>query len=367
MTHKSAAYRKFSFLFTLLFRILPSAAFRIPGAIVRALLKKLPLGSSVWNGFVGALMDNTPPDELQAILPSTIDTYNAWVSSNGATHAVDVLAVDNSTRLLWIGPRKAKNVVLFFHGGGYVMPLSKGHLDWMAHVKKQALDAGIQLSVCILEYDLIPAKPYPRQMSQGIFAFEYLVDLGYKPSEIVFGGDSAGGHLSLSLMAHLHHPRATDHEMKNLVDLYGTVRGCFLVSPLASFDFKTAAYQRRFNADILSRKVVHKWGDYLVENSPWLEEISAGNGWGMALDVPEIWWQNFRSVDRILVTGGYEEVFSDHIQQLGNMLKRQSQGTVTLHMDSETHDTPLMDFISGRRPSETTKTITSFVISCFKG
>lgn len=171
----------------------------------------------------------------------------------------------------------------------------------------------------------------------------------------------------MSLMAHLHHPRPTDHEMKNLVDLHGTVKGCFLVSPLTSFDFTTAAYQKRFNADILSRKVVHKWGDYLVENSPWLEEISAGSGWGMALDVPESWWRNFKAVDRILLTGGYEEVFSDHIQQLGNMLKRQSQGTVTLHMGNETHDTPLMDFISGRRPSETTNTITSFVISCFKG
>lgn len=32
------------------------------------------------------------------------------------------------------------------------MPLSKGHLEWMAHVRKEALNAGIQLSVCILEY-----------------------------------------------------------------------------------------------------------------------------------------------------------------------------------------------------------------------
>lgn len=33
--------------------------------------------------------------------------------------------------------------------------------------------------------DLIPSNPHPRQMSQGIFAFEYLIDLGYKPSEVV--------------------------------------------------------------------------------------------------------------------------------------------------------------------------------------
>lgn len=61
-------------------------------------------------------MFNTQPKDLQTILPSTIETYKAWVSSHNAAYTVDVLAADNSTRLLWIGPRKAKNVVLFFHG-----------------------------------------------------------------------------------------------------------------------------------------------------------------------------------------------------------------------------------------------------------
>lgn len=103
-------------ILTFLFRTLPSAVFRISGAFVRAWLKGLPLGSSIWNGFTGALMANTHPRDLQTLLPSTVEIYNAWVSSHKAAHNVDVLAGDNSTRLLWIGPKKAKNVVLFFHG-----------------------------------------------------------------------------------------------------------------------------------------------------------------------------------------------------------------------------------------------------------
>lgn len=138
------------------------------------------------------------------------------------------------------------------------------------------------------------------------------------------------------------------------------------MSPLASFRLSTPSYQRWVSADVLSRKVVHKWGLYLVEKSPWHKEISAGNGWGMALDVPESWWENFEAVDRVLVTGGYEEVFSDHIQQLGNMIQSKSLGEVTLYMGNEAHDGPLMDFAAGRGPSETTKTITDFIISCFK-
>jgi esterase/lipase superfamily enzyme len=77
-------------------------------------------------------------------------------------------------------------------------------------------------------------------------------------------------------------------------------------------------------------------------------------------------WENLGAVDRVLVTGGYEEVFSDHIQQLDKMIESKSQGKVTLYMGNEAHDGPLMDFAAGRRPSETTKTITDFIISCFK-
>lgn len=34
--------------------------------------------------------------------------------------------------------------------------------------------------------DLIPANPYPRQMSQGILALRYLLDSGFAPSKVGF-------------------------------------------------------------------------------------------------------------------------------------------------------------------------------------
>lgn len=70
----------------------------------------------MWNGFAGALMTNTSPDQLQTVLPSTLETYEAWVQSHRVSRAVDVLAADNATRLLWIGPSVSKKVLLFFHG-----------------------------------------------------------------------------------------------------------------------------------------------------------------------------------------------------------------------------------------------------------
>jgi hypothetical protein len=139
------------------------------------------------------------------------------------------------------------------------------------------------------------------------------------------------------------------------------------VSPLSSFNFDTPSYKRWLSSDVLSRKVVGEWGDHLVRNSPWYEEISVGKGWGMALDIPESWWENIDVVDRVLVTGGYEEVFCDHVQQLAKMLQRNvAKGNVELYMANEAHDGPFMDFAAGRPPSETTRAITRFVITSFK-
>ncbi|OQE37300.1 hypothetical protein PENCOP_c010G01413 [Penicillium coprophilum] len=366
MTRQIPTSIRLQFLFTFVFGVLPRVAFRVPGAIARAWLKKLPLGPAIWNAFAGSMMATIPPAQLQAILPSTFDTYNAWTLGHGVSPRVDVLSADNSTRLLWLGPTEANKVVLFFHGGGYVMPLSDGHLDWMAHVRNEAANFGIQLSVCILEYGLVPANPYPRQMIQGIFALRHLLASGYRPSDIVFGGDSAGAHLSLSILAHLHRHRPSELAAESVIDQSDPVKGCFLVSPLSSFNFCTPSYKRWFSVDVLSQKVVQEWGMHLVGDSPWQEEIAAGNGWGMALDVPERWWEGLEAVQGILVTGGYEEVFSNHIQQLGEMLKRNSEGQVKLYMANEAHDGPLMDFAAARPPSGTTKAITDFVISCFK-
>jgi hypothetical protein len=67
-------------------------------------------------------------------------------------------------------------------------------------------------------------------------------------------------------MGHLHHPRLEDFPTTDLLSQKGVIRGCFLVSPLASFNFDTPSYNRWFNADVLSKRVVHEWGLCLVEN-----------------------------------------------------------------------------------------------------
>lgn len=96
------------------FVVLPSGLFNIVQAAARAWWQRLPLGSSLWNGFARSLMSHISPHQLQAILPSTIETYRTWCTEAGHPHVVDVLA-DGATRLFWLS-KGGEKVVLFFHG-----------------------------------------------------------------------------------------------------------------------------------------------------------------------------------------------------------------------------------------------------------
>jgi acetyl esterase/lipase len=193
----------------------------------------------------------------------------------------------------------------------------------------------------------------------------FFLCLGLTPKhQIIIGGDSAGGHLALSLLSHLHHPRPEDDLS---INLDSHLCGCFVVSPLLSLNsLTTRSYRQRFSVDSLSYKTIREWGSHLIDYSPWREEISQGLGWGMALDVPESWWQDLKIVDHILVTGGHEEFFRDHIAQFVEVLRRKSSVDLTAYIAlDEAHDGPLMDFRAHRQPGTSTNTVTEWIISTF--
>jgi hypothetical protein len=71
----------------------------------------------------------------------------------------------------------------------------------------------------------------------------------------------------------------------------------------------------------------------------------------MALDVPESRWQDLSIVDHVLVTGGHEELFRDHIIQFIDVRRRTSSVNLTTYIAlDEAHDGPLMDIRAHRQP-----------------
>lgn len=86
-------------------------------------------------------------------------------------------------------------VILYFHGGGYVMGSCKAH---RAIVSKFVKESGI--NAMTFDYRLAPEHPFPAALDDSIKAYNYLLSLNFSPNNIVFAGDSAGAGLCLSTL-----------------------------------------------------------------------------------------------------------------------------------------------------------------------
>ncbi|ORX67320.1 hypothetical protein DL89DRAFT_269737 [Linderina pennispora] len=68
-----------------------------------------------------------------------------------------------------------------------------------------AISAAVNQRAFSLDYRLAPRHPFPAQLHDAYIAFLYLLNQGFNAENIVLAGDSAGGHLCVSLALLLRH------------------------------------------------------------------------------------------------------------------------------------------------------------------
>jgi epsilon-lactone hydrolase len=99
----------------------------------------------------------------------------------------------------WFIPRGHKSplTLLYFHGGGYAFygAVSRHFIAMLAQL--------LQVPIFAPDYRLTPEHPHPAQLDDGLAAYRYLLAVGNSPNRLIVGGDSAGGHLALMLVAKL--------------------------------------------------------------------------------------------------------------------------------------------------------------------
>ncbi|KAH9210125.1 catalytic protein [Leptodontidium sp. 2 PMI_412] len=341
-------------------------------AIFRSISHGVHLPTAMRNGIARSFLTSLLPQQLQHLLPSGPTVFRKWIAGknnirkNKTSGAIEMLE-DGESRLFWVGERDpSSTVVLLFHGGGYVLPLSKGHLEWANFLCEAASTADGKASVALLDYSLCPENVYPKQMRQAALALEHLISLGYSPSKILIGGDSAGGHLALSLLSYLMHQYPGDESSgKSLPE---PLSGCFLISPLLSLDLNTISYRENRNADLLSIHIIKSWGADLFRNSRFETEKEMGKAWGMALSGDDDWWNRLGEVvKRIYLVGGSEELFRDHIIEFGKRLRNVPKvGLSTYIVEKEAHDGTFMEFETGAPLSNSTWRLGNWVADCLR-
>ena len=86
-------------------------------------------------------------------------------------------------------------VLLYFHGGGYVIGSMRTHRVMLSYVSRAA-----GCRVLGLDYRLAPENPFPAPVEDALAAYRWLLDNGYEAHQIALGGDSAGGGLVVAAL-----------------------------------------------------------------------------------------------------------------------------------------------------------------------
>ncbi|MEL6529976.1 MAG: alpha/beta hydrolase [Pseudomonadota bacterium] len=89
--------------------------------------------------------------------------------------------------------------MIYFHGGGFVLPMFKEHWPLAAAMVDQC---GVSITLPL--YNVVPEYGYGDQdaVADAVFA---KIAAEHDPAKIVLNGDSAGGHMALSLALRLAH------------------------------------------------------------------------------------------------------------------------------------------------------------------
>jgi acetyl esterase/lipase len=97
----------------------------------------------------------------------------------------------------WIRAPGAQSdrVMLYFHGGGYVVGSMRTHRTMLSHISRAS-----GFAVLGLDYRLAPETPFPAPVEDALAAYRWLLHRGIEPGNIVLGGDSAGGGLVVSAL-----------------------------------------------------------------------------------------------------------------------------------------------------------------------
>ena len=100
----------------------------------------------------------------------------------------------------WVAADGASDsrVVLYFHGGGYIIGSPRTHRPMLAHLSRDSA-----ARVLSLDYRLAPEHPFPAPVEDAVASYRWLLQEGFDPSRIALGGDSAGGGLTVAALVQI--------------------------------------------------------------------------------------------------------------------------------------------------------------------
>ncbi|EME87799.1 uncharacterized protein MYCFIDRAFT_129523 [Pseudocercospora fijiensis CIRAD86] len=318
--------------------------------------------------FVGKRANRPFKDIAFAALRANLAGVNAaqeqWMNSAQSTDQTyldiaqkakfqpDTAVLESGLKLHWIGPKSADKIILYFHGGGYVMSCTPGHITWLYELQ-QDLSKKSNVAVVLVSYTLAPKGQYPLNVKQAAESLQFLLTKqGKKAGDIVIAGDSAGANMTLALLSHLLHP----HPGVPKTELNEPLATAILISPWVKFSPTDDSWKRNATSDMIPPIAVGRWASLFKGSKPsdeYNEPILADAKWFSSLD---------KIVKDVLVWGGDNEVLIDSIQDFTKTLKAAHSKVELVVEKGAAHEDFLIDKLLGyAEKAEGTQLVESWI------
>lgn len=186
-------------------------------------------------------------------------------------------------------------------------------------------------SLVLLEYTLAPECVYPGQLSQSIAALRTL--LQYRnPSQIIIGGESAGGNIALAIMAHLQEPKMG---IAPLI-MSDEFRGLLAISPRTANQPQAESFQYNGGKDFMSKRSLSAiTATWKPADDVWAAPVLAKPGF----------WDGLKA-GRALIVVGENEVYRDDVCHVANAMgAKENDSKVTMKGDLEKGREPAVQLI----------------------
>lgn len=140
--------------------------------------------------------------KAEAASLTTVDEFRIWYE--GFTAQFDTLedtvveqvgAGGVAAEWVYVPSASENKVIIYLHGGGYMIGSARTHRVPMSYLSRAS-----GARVLVLNFRLAPEHPFPAAVEDSVAAYRWLLSEGISPGNIVIGGDSAGGGLTLATL-----------------------------------------------------------------------------------------------------------------------------------------------------------------------
>ncbi|EAS30408.3 alpha/beta hydrolase fold protein [Coccidioides immitis RS] len=269
----------------------------------------------------------------QATNPSTSGAYEIFARQN----KIEAQTVQLNYGGLghWLGNKDAKNVLVYYHGGGFAISAGTAYFQVLKGIMEELNAAGKDIAIFVLTYTLAPHAVYPTQVKQAVEALRHVIQAGHDPSNVVIGGDSAGGNLTLAVLSHISHP----HKDIKPLEISCPLAGAFTIAPWVSFSQDFPSVKENALKDIIMPELAERW------SSSYLAGQETDN-YNQPLLAPAEWWKDIKARD-LLIVAGSDEILLSCIEEFVEKLKSVLPNVTYIVGQDEPHVAPFIYLMLG--------------------